>query len=119
MIIPSLAFLYKVDLFTLSTRICTLFRLGFLRLLTIVVDIQLRMNLLFFVLISDALLMYDKTYIFYLGVSLTVSPTIIIYFTLLVIQNEPCLVYMNDIIVDLPTIHEHLSPLTDSFKRLQ
>lgn len=38
---------------------------------------------------------------------------------LLGIQNERCLVYMDDIIVYSATIHDHLSRLTDVFKRLR
>lgn len=38
---------------------------------------------------------------------------------LLGIQNERCLVYMDDIIVYSPTIHEHISRLTEVFKRLR
>lgn len=38
---------------------------------------------------------------------------------LLGIQNERCLVYMDDIIVYSPTIHEHITRLTEVFKRLR
>lgn len=38
---------------------------------------------------------------------------------LLGIQNERCLVYMDDIIIYSPTIHEHISRLTEVFKRLR
>jgi RNase H-like domain found in reverse transcriptase/Reverse transcriptase (RNA-dependent DNA polymerase)/Integrase zinc binding domain/Integrase core domain len=38
---------------------------------------------------------------------------------LLGIQNERCLVYMDDIIVYSPTIQEHIARLTDVFKRLR
>lgn len=35
------------------------------------------------------------------------------------IQNERCLVYMDDIIIYSPTVHEHISRLTEVFKRLR
>lgn len=38
---------------------------------------------------------------------------------LLGIQNERCLVYMDDIIIYSPTIHEHISRLKEVFQRLQ
>ena len=38
---------------------------------------------------------------------------------LLGIQNERCLVYMDDIIIYSPTIHDHISRLTEVFKRLR
>lgn len=38
---------------------------------------------------------------------------------LLGIQNERCLVYMDDIIIYSPTIHEHISRLTEVFNRLR
>lgn len=38
---------------------------------------------------------------------------------LLGIQNERCLVYMDDIIIYSPTIHEHMARLKEVFKRLR
>ena len=38
---------------------------------------------------------------------------------LLGIQNERCLVYMDDIIIYSPTIHDHMSRLTEVFERLR
>lgn len=38
---------------------------------------------------------------------------------LLGIQNERCLVYMDDIIIYSPTIHDHMSRLTEVFQRLR